>query len=255
MLVPLAFVALSCRGGKAAAAEGGKPAKPREIKITDTKVGTGEPIDEAYIAMVEYVGLFTDSQLAFDRNDEKDKDGNGTKTPYALIVGGGQVVKGLDQGLVGMRIGGEREVFVPWELGYGEEGSPEKNIPGKQDLVYKLKLLDYVKLGEEDMYDSTDVKVGSGRAVKEGDKVTIDYHGAYVNGMRFDDSKERGEPVTFRVGAGRAIKGIDAGVVGMKVGGKRKLRLPPKLVYGESGYNGIQGNQIVIFDITLLSIQ
>jgi FKBP-type peptidyl-prolyl cis-trans isomerase len=73
----------------------------------------------------------------------------------------------------------------------------------------------------------------------------------------FDDSHLRGEggmPYTFTVGKGDAIIGVEEGMIGMKVGGKRRIKLPPKLVFGSTGYSTIMGNQVVFIDVELLSI-
>ena len=76
----------------------------------------------------------------------------------------------------------------------------------------------------------------------------------FTNGTKFDSSYDRGQPFTFRVGAGQVIAGWDQGVPGMKVGGKRRLTIPPDLAYGSSGYGSIPPNSTLIFDIELLSI-
>src|SRR5687767_10463762 len=80
-----------------------------------------------------------------------------------------------------------------------------------------------------------DEKVGNGAAVKVGDRVDVHYTGTFKDGKKFDSSKDRGEPFTVPVGAGQVIKGWDEGLVGMKVGGTRKLIIPYQLAYGEAG--------------------
>jgi FKBP-type peptidyl-prolyl cis-trans isomerase len=80
-----------------------------------------------------------------------------------------------------------------------------------------------------------DEKVGSGATVKAGDQVEVHYTGTFKDGKKFDSSKDRGQPFTVPVGAGRVIKGWDEGLVGMKVGGTRKLIIPYQLAYGEAG--------------------
>jgi protein-disulfide isomerase len=101
-----------------------------------------------------------------------------------------------------------------------------------------------------------DVTVGTGRAVKAGDKVKVHYVGTLTDGTEFDQSKKRGEPFSFQVGQGRVIKGWDQGLVGMKVGGKRKLTIPPDLAYGDRGVPGaIPPKSTLLFDIELLEIE
>src|SRR5206468_3511521 len=80
-----------------------------------------------------------------------------------------------------------------------------------------------------------DEKAGTGATVKAGDAVDVHYTGTFKDGKKFDSSKDRGQPFTVTVGAGRVIKGWDEGLVGMKVGGTRKLIIPYQLAYGEAG--------------------
>lgn len=102
---------------------------------------------------------------------------------------------------------------------------------------------------------ATDVTIGNGEAVKDGDTVTVNYIGTLQNGEEFDNSYKKGEPFTFTVGEGRVIKGWEEGVVGMKAGGQRILVIPADLAYGSKGYGPIPGNATLVFAIELLSIQ
>ncbi len=100
-----------------------------------------------------------------------------------------------------------------------------------------------------------DIKVGEGEAVKEGDTVKVHYTGMLTNGKVFDSSKERGEPFRFTVGAGNVIKGWEEGLIGMKVGGKRLLTIPPDLGYGDRDMGDIPPNSTLIFEIELLGLE
>src|SRR5690242_17889448 len=80
-----------------------------------------------------------------------------------------------------------------------------------------------------------ELKVGTGDEAKKGDTDDVHYTGWLTDGKKFDSSKDRDKPFTFTLGAGMVIKGWDEGVVGMKVGGKRKLTIPYELAYGENG--------------------
>jgi FKBP-type peptidyl-prolyl cis-trans isomerase len=101
----------------------------------------------------------------------------------------------------------------------------------------------------------TDLATGTGPAVKAGDTVTVNYVGTLESGAKFDSSYDRGIPFEFSVGAGDVIRGWDEGLVGMQVGGKRKLVIPPTLAYGEKGIgNVIPENATLTFEIELLKI-
>jgi len=101
-----------------------------------------------------------------------------------------------------------------------------------------------------------DIVVGTGEEAKSGRTVEVHYTGWLTNGTKFDSSKDRGQPFSFPLGAGRVIKGWDEGVAGMKVGGKRKLTIPSELGYGSRGAGGaIPPNATLIFEVELLALR
>lgn len=101
-----------------------------------------------------------------------------------------------------------------------------------------------------------DEKIGIGDEAISGKKVTVNYIGTLTDGTKFDSSYDRNEPFSFVLGAGQVIEGWDKGVVGMKVGGKRKLTIPSSLAYGDSGIPGaIPGGATLVFDVELLKVE
>lgn len=104
--------------------------------------------------------------------------------------------------------------------------------------------------------DIKTIQEGSGEGAKNGDALTVHYAGALENGAKFDSSRDRGQPFTFTLGAGQVIRGWDLGLAGMKTGEKRRLVIPSKLGYGETGTPGgpIPPNATLIFDVELLKI-
>jgi FKBP-type peptidyl-prolyl cis-trans isomerase len=96
---------------------------------------------------------------------------------------------------------------------------------------------------------------GSGAEATTGATVTVHYVGTLTNGTQFDSSRGRGDGFRFKLGAGQVIKGWEQGVAGMKVGGRRKLTIPPHLAYGERGFPGaIPPNSTLVFEVELLAV-
>jgi FKBP-type peptidyl-prolyl cis-trans isomerase len=101
-----------------------------------------------------------------------------------------------------------------------------------------------------------DMKVGTGPEAVSGKTVTVHYVGTLTNGSKFDSSRDRGQGFTFRLGAGQVIQGWDKGVAGMKVGGMRKLTIPPEMAYGARGFPPvIPPNSTLVFEVELLDVK
>ena len=101
-----------------------------------------------------------------------------------------------------------------------------------------------------------DTTAGTGAEAKKGMQVSVHYTGWLTDGKKFDSSLDRGVPFKFQLGVGQVIKGWDEGVVGMKVGGKRKLTIPSDMAYGERGAgNVIPPNSTLVFEVELLEVQ
>lgn len=123
-----------------------------------------------------------------------------------------------------------------------------RTYPGEQTTMEKKSLpsgLSYIEMKE-----------GTGDQARSGQEVTVHYTGYLTNGKKFDSSVDRGKPFSFTLGTGQVIKGWDQGVEGMKVGGKRKLMIPPDLGYGSRGAGGvIPPNAELVFDVELLNVR
>ena len=103
--------------------------------------------------------------------------------------------------------------------------------------------------------ETTDTVVGKGAEAVAGKTITVHYTGTLKDGTKFDSSVDRKEPFTFNLGSGQVIKGWEQGIVGMKVGGKRKLVIPPELAYGPNAVGAIPANSVLLFDVELLEVK
>lgn len=102
----------------------------------------------------------------------------------------------------------------------------------------------------------TEIVAGTGASPQPGDTVSVHYTGTLTNGVVFDSSYKRGQPIQFPLGQGRVIKGWDEGVASMQIGGKRTLLIPPSLGYGASGAGGvIPPNATLLFEVELLEVK
>jgi peptidylprolyl isomerase len=97
--------------------------------------------------------------------------------------------------------------------------------------------------------------VGTGPSPRAGQTAVVHYTGTLTDGTKFDSSRDRNQPFNFRIGLGEVIKGWDEGVATMKVGGRRKLTVPPALGYGASGTGPIPPNATLVFDVELLEVR
>ena len=133
-------------------------------------------------------------------------------------------------------------IFILGNPSNQEEGKQVEELSEQEGGVSELNIEDIV--------------VGSGEEAKDGNRVGVHYVGTLTDGTKFDSSRDRGDPFTFILGAGEVIKGWDQGVLGMKVGGTRKLTIPPELGYGEAGAGSdIPPNSTLIFEVELLSVE
>ena len=122
----------------------------------------------------------------------------------------------------------------------------EKNMPVTNASVVPQPAVD--SLGVQDEV------VGTGEEATTGATITVNYRGTLLDGTEFDSSYNRNQPFTFTLGAGQVIKGWDQGFAGMKVGGKRKLTIPPSLGYGDRQAGTIPANSTLVFEVELLSV-
>lgn len=126
----------------------------------------------------------------------------------------------------------------------------------KVSVAQNQELVENTTMQEADGLKIDDIKLGTGVAAEIGNTVFVHYVGTLEDGTKFDSSKDRNEPFSFTLGVGQVIKGWDLGVLGMKVGGVRKLTISPDLAYGQAGIPGvIPENATLIFEVELLEVR
>lgn len=138
----------------------------------------------------------------------------------------------------------------------------EESLSQDSSLSGNIDSVDSTTLGAEtstiDMNEKLEIVdevVGTGIEAVAGKRVTVNYSGTLTNGTKFDSSYDRNEPFTFILGAGEVIAGWDQGFAGMKVGGKRKLTIPPSLGYGAADMGVIPPNSTLVFEVELLKVE
>lgn len=138
-------------------------------------------------------------------------------------------------------------VLAVWYNGQVEKRVREEAMRNQENIAQeKIQLMAKLQV--------KDITVGTGDVAQDGDTVTVNYVGRLANGTKFDSSYDRGQPFTFTLGQADVIKGWDLGVLGMRVGGRRQLTIPPELGYGSEGAGSlILPNATLVFTIELIS--
>jgi FKBP-type peptidyl-prolyl cis-trans isomerase len=230
---------------------------PSGLQIDDVKLGDGAEAQAGQSVTVHYTGWLLDEN-APDKRGQKFDSSKDRDEPFEFDLGAGMVIRGWDEGVQGMKVGGQRILTIPPELGYGARGAGGV-IPPNATLVFEVELLPQPVLAPLQMID---VAAGEGAEASAGRQVTVHYTGWLFDegapdnrGRKFDSSKDRNDPFRFQLGAGQVIRGWDDGVQGMKVGGTRVLVIPPHLGYGPRGAGGvIPPNATLVFEVALLGV-
>ncbi len=229
------------------------------IMIKENK--SGEIAAAGTQATVHYSGYFKDGKM-FDSSVERGQ-------PFKVKVGKGQVIKGWDEGLALLRKGEKAKLFIPYTLGYGEQGYGP--IPAKAELIFDVEIVDVQAPVVPVLYDVSKLeaqKTASGLQyyvvnksastvkAEAGKTVKVHYSGYLADGKMFDSSVERGEPIEFQLGQGMVIPGWEEGIALMNVGDKLRLVIPYYLAYGEQGREPIiPAKADLTFDVELVDVK
>lgn len=214
-----------------------------KLEITDITVGSGVEAKAEDTVTVEYVGTLPDG---------KQFDASKGKAPFVFKLGAGQVIKGWDQGVSGMKVGGKRKLVIPPDLAYGDQAVGE--IPAKSTLNFEIELLKVDHPGDKQELKIEHLQDGKGVSAKAGDMVDVHYRGTFINGVGFDNSYDRKEPLHVVLGRTRLIQGFTDGLKDIKAGEKRKLTIPSTLGYGDAARGPIPGGSTLIFEIEAVAI-
>lgn len=187
--------------------------------------------------------------------------------PLEFTLGMGMVIQGWEKGLVGMKVGEIRKLYVPYQMAYGENSL--EGIPAYSDLYFEVELVGAEKPMEPDVFPKSveklkwreaakglkiyDEKVGSGKPSMVGSVLKTHYTGWLLSGRKFGSSKDLGKPLQVVLGADKMIKGWEKGLEGMREGGVRWFRISPNMGYGATAYSMIPSNSTLIFKVELVS--
>lgn len=136
------------------------------------------------------------------------------------------------------------------------KNNTDKKTNNPQDEQINIETSADVKQSSQEVQELKieDLKVGDGQEAVSGKTIKVHYTGTLTNGSKFDSSLDRNIPFEFTLGAGQVIKGWDQGLLAMKVGGKRKLTIPPDLGYGSRAVGSIPANSTLVFEVELLEV-
>jgi peptidylprolyl isomerase len=215
------------------------------LKYVDVVVGTGaSPVADDWVT-VEFTATLEDGQLIASTRGQ----GASAKVPLAEIA---KELPGWAEGVSTMKVGGTRRLVIPPQLAYGSQGAGGL-IPPDATLVFEVDLLNVQPAPKVDI---TDISVGTGAEAVLGKSISVHYTGTLTNGVVFDSSFQRNEPITFTLGAGQVIPGWEQGLEGMKVRGRRVITIPSELAYGPQGAGSdIPPNATLIFQLELVDVK
>jgi peptidylprolyl isomerase len=171
------------------------------------------------------------------------------------LYGNTAVVTGLATNLRGQKPLGQSCHIETWVKRADAAGKIRWQAVSWVSMPIKASVLGAKAMTTQSGLRYEDIVVGTGASPQPGQEVIVHYTGTLEDGTKFDSSLDHGQPFKFKIGVGRVIKGWDEGVMTMKVGGKRKLVIPPQLGYGARGVGPIPPNSTLVFEVELLDVQ
>jgi peptidylprolyl isomerase len=232
------------------------------LQIKELAEGEGNLPRAGDVIGIIYVASYVEGE-EFDRYQDREN-------PYRFRFGTNQVLPGLEEGVATMRVGGKRVLVIPPELAFEQDERPA-SVPADTWVRMEVELVDiipsppppepwsdagYEIMATESGLQFVDFRVGDGDLPTMGATVVVHYSGFLDDGTLFDTTHFRGVPIAFELGAAKLVDGWLEGLLGMRVGSRRKLIVPPYLGYGDKGFRKtIPPGATLIFDIELLSVE
>ncbi len=237
---------------------------PTKLLITDLTEGTGAAAVTGDTVVVHYVGVRSADGAEFDNSYDRGR-------PFSVTIGVGQVIKGWDEGLVGIKSGGRRQLDIPPDLAYGD-------APPSTDVIQPGDALSFVIdavtiIPKADPADApvvsipptanqteqtfTDLIIGDGVGIEPGQTVAVQLVAfSAADGKQLDSSWETGTPLTFVPGAAQLPPGLEKAVEGMKVGGRRQVDIPFAQAFGAAGNSklGLPASTDLIMVLDLVAV-
>jgi peptidylprolyl isomerase len=245
------------------------------LKYNDVKVGTGTETKNGDLIEVHFKGwivkdssdLFGDWSVDSTKKADLIADSYTMNQPMKFVLGTESFIKGSEEGIVGMKAGGQRTIIVPSNLAYGPQGMGP--IPPNSSIKVLIELVSSKEAVVAKMWDVDStlfkttasglkyavIQEGEGELIAKEKQATVHYSGFLLDGTKFDSSVERDEPFTFVAGVGQVIPGWDEGVQLMKKGSKARFIVPSNLAYGDRDLGKIPPNSTLVFDVEVLDVK
>lgn len=216
------------------------------MQVVTVQKGRGTPAVNGDTCYVEYTGSLTNGTV-FDSN------ANGKREPFAFALGKGQVIRGWELGVHGMKPGEVRRLTIPSDLAYGDQAIGTL-IPPASTLVFQVKLFDTLNEGDETTFDFLQSRGGTGRASRLGDKVAFQLDVRMLNDTLVFSSGQDKAPLHVALGdeSNGYSPGLMAALVGTKAGGTYEVRMPPVIAVGTESKGA--RHQLLKYSIRVVSV-
>lgn len=244
------------------------------LKYKDIKVGSGVEAKNGDLVEIQFKGwickdstnLYEDWSKDSTKQQQMIADSYAMNQPMKFVLGTDSFIKGSEEGVIGMKAGGQRIIIIPSKCAYGPDGMGP--IPPNTDIKVVVELVSAKTAPTAKMWDVDStlfkttasglkyaiIKEGEGPLVQPQQQIVVHYSGFLLDGTKFDSSVERDEPLTFMAGVGQVIPGWDEGLLLLKKGSKARLVIPDSLAYGDRDLGKIPPHSTLVFDVEIMDV-